>query len=62
MIGATIPALEAHCGSWVIVSRDTGAAVLETFSPAVASKVNLARYRVVTALQWLASLNGAPLP
>ncbi len=43
--------------SWVIVSRDTEKAVLETFDEAVAAKVNNARYRVVPILEWLQSLN-----
>lgn len=55
---APVPPLESHCGSWVIVSKETGAAVLETFSAAVAGKVNRASYDVVTAATWLASLNG----
>lgn len=52
-----IPPLEPHCGSWVVIHRATGAAVLETYSPAVARKINRAAYDVVTAAQWLASLN-----
>lgn len=62
MMAATIPALESHCGSWVVVSKESGAAVLETFSAAVAGKVNRAAYDVVTAAQWLASLNGKGAP
>ena len=52
-----IPELEPRCGSWIVVDRDTGRAVLETFSRRTAEAVNQQRYRVVTALQWLQSLN-----
>lgn len=54
------PALPHGCGSWVVVDRETGAAVLETFSRAVADRVNLARYEVLTALDYLARLNRRP--
>ena len=53
----TVPALESICGSWVVVSRDTGLPVLETFSRAVAEAVNQTRYEVLTALQWLVRFN-----
>jgi hypothetical protein len=43
--------------SWVIVSRQTGKAVLETFSEELAMAVNLHRYQVVPILEWLQSLN-----
>jgi len=52
------PALEPHCGSWVIVRKVDGVAVLETFSARVASAINLTAYDVLTAAQWLGSLNG----
>ena len=45
--------------SWVVVSRETGQAVLETFSRKIADAVNLDRYRVVPILQWLGSINSA---
>lgn len=53
----TIPPLERHCGSWVIVSRETGEAVFETFTRKVAERVRQDRYEVLTALQWLARVN-----
>lgn len=52
-----VPPLEHHCGSWVVVSRADNTAVLETFSRSVAEKINQEKYRVLTTLQWLASLN-----
>lgn len=41
--------------SWVIVS--TNQAVMETSSHKVADAVNLDKYRVVSILAWLVSLN-----
>lgn len=52
-----VPELEHHCGSWIIVSKETGAAVLETFQKSVAEKINTAKYEVLTALQYLMGLN-----
>lgn len=46
--------------SWVVVSKDTGEAVLETFSRAVIQAVNLDCYRVVPIMEWLKSLNSKP--
>lgn len=43
--------------SWIIVSRDTGKPVLETFSRAVADAVNVNKYEVLTALEWLQRFN-----
>lgn len=43
--------------SWVIVSRETGNAVWETFSLTLAERVNRDKYDVVPILQWLQSLN-----
>lgn len=52
-----IPELEPHCGSWIVVSRETGKPVLETFVRKTAEAINQDRYQVVTALQWLVGLN-----
>ena len=43
--------------SWVIVRKSDGAAVLETFSAAVAAAVNTAAYDVVPILRYLQELN-----
>jgi hypothetical protein len=43
--------------SWIIVSRETGKPVLETFSSRTADAVDRARYEVLTALQWLQRFN-----
>lgn len=52
----TVPDLEPHCGSWVIVD-EAGDAVFETFSRRVAEAVNQEKYEVLTALEYLSSLN-----
>lgn len=43
--------------SWVVVSRATGKAVLETYSRDVARKVDTSRYEVLPVLIYLARLN-----
>ena len=53
------PPLEGHCGSWIIVSKATGAPVLETHNRAVADKINREAYEVLTALQWLSRFNAS---
>jgi hypothetical protein len=52
-----IPNLPRGCGSWVVVSKETGEAVLETYSKKVAQAVNQSSYDVVTALEWLYRIN-----
>lgn len=52
-----IPELEPHCGSWIIVSKDSGKPVFETFNRKTASAVNQSRYEVLTAAQWLGRFN-----
>lgn len=62
ILPAMIPDLRAcpvSCGSWVIVSRVTGEAVLETYSRKTAEAVNHAAYRVLTAYDYLCGLNQA---
>lgn len=44
--------------SWVIVDRQTGKPVMETFNFELCQFVNIARYQVVPIGAWLASLNG----
>lgn len=43
--------------SWIIVHRETGDVVMETFSRGVVRKVNTDKYRAVPILEWLASLS-----
>jgi hypothetical protein len=58
---AAVPALERHCGSWIVVRRATGESVLEIFKAnrATAESVNHAAYVVFTAAQWLGAFNAA---
>lgn len=56
MSGAA-PDLPHGCGSWIVTRRDTGDAVLETFSRKVAESVNLGPYRVESALAYLQRVN-----
>lgn len=43
--------------SWVIVRKNDGKAVLETWNPRVAGAINRAVYDVVPAWKYLATLN-----
>lgn len=43
--------------SWVVVRRDTGEVILETFNPGIASAINTGRYEAVPILQWLVRIN-----
>ena len=45
--------------SWVVVSKETGKVVMETYQRSVAEKVNLDHYAVFPVLQYLQSLNTA---
>ena len=46
-------------GSWIVIDRNTGLPVYETFNQAIAAKINEARYEVLTALQWLQRFNAS---
>ena len=52
-----VPSLDHYSGSWVIVNKSTGAAVLETFNKSTAEKINFKKYQALTALQYLTGLN-----
>ena len=43
--------------SWVIVNKTTGAAVFETFSPKIVSRINTAKYEAVPILEYLQAVN-----
>jgi hypothetical protein len=43
--------------SWVIVNKETQAAVLETFNQSVANTINKKKYRAVPILEYLQTLN-----
>ncbi len=46
--------------SWVVVSKSTGKAILETFNKGTADAVNREKYDVVPIGKYLASLNARP--
>ncbi len=52
-----VPELEHHCGSWVVTRKSDDAVIGEFFHRSTVECVNQARYRVETALQYLARLN-----
>lgn len=56
---AAVPDLEPHCGSWIVVSRATGEAVLETYERDTAERINQEAYEVLTAHQYLVRFNEA---
>jgi len=57
MAKASIPVLEHHCNSWIIVNKATGKPVLETWTRKIAESVNQNTHEVLTALQWLTRFN-----
>jgi len=54
-----VPDLEPWCGSWIVSSRTTGLAVLETFERTTAERINQNAYRVETTAQYLGRINRA---
>lgn len=46
--------------SWVIVRKDSGTAIFETFDRRVAEALNRDKYEVIPIGQYLASLNRKP--
>jgi hypothetical protein len=54
----TIPPLAPHEGSWAVVDRHTGQAVMEVFRGSnLVKMVNLDKFRLVPIVSYLASLN-----
>ena len=43
--------------SWVIVNKQTGESVLETWQKSVTQNVNTEKYKVVPIKEWLSSLS-----
>ena len=43
--------------SWVIIKKDTGQAVLETYQSSILNKINADKYKAVPILEYLCSLN-----
>jgi len=55
-----VPPLPPRCGSWVILRRDTGKAVAETFDRANVKRLDGAVFEAIPALTYLQSLNRSP--
>ena len=55
-VRSLIPNLEPHRGSWVVVDRASGKAVMETFNRKMAEAINQERYEVMTALEYLSKI------
>lgn len=47
--------------SWIIVSKGTGEAVFETWSKELTLKINTEKYKVLTAMKYLQSINNKNL-
>ena len=45
--------------SWIIVNKETGKAVFETFERTTMQAVNRNKYQVMTVMEWLQSVNKA---
>ena len=43
--------------SWVIIDKQTGAVLFETFQASIIPKINAARYEAVPILEYLQQLN-----
>ncbi len=52
-----IPALERHCGSWVVSRKDTGAVVGEFYDRRIVERFNPDKVTVETALKYLCRIN-----
>jgi hypothetical protein len=57
-VGNGIPPLKPHEGSWAVVDRHTGQAVMEIFRGShLVKMVDLDKFRLVPIASYLASLN-----
>lgn len=45
--------------SWVIVCRETGNPVFETWNRSTVERINLEKYEAVPIMQWLARFNAS---
>ena len=53
----TIPELEPHCGSWIVIRKSDGAAVCELFSRQLVERVNRDKFAILTTAQYLGAFN-----
>lgn len=49
--------MPVSCNSWILVSRETGKPLCETWNPKLVARVNTERIEVLTALEWLQRFN-----
>lgn len=49
----------SRTASWVIVRRETGEAVLETFNPRLVERINTQAYEAVPILAYLQAFNAS---
>ena len=54
---AKVPPQDERCNSWIVVSKETGKAVFETWNENVVIAVDETRYDIFTALAWLQKIN-----
>ncbi len=43
--------------SWVIIDKNTGVAVLETFNKKIADAINVKKYKAIPIMEYLQNLN-----
>lgn len=56
--GSTVERSHDLIGSWIIVNKTTGKAVAELYDKRNVARINVDKYTVYTAQEWLASING----
>lgn len=54
---ANIPQLEHHCGSWIVLRKETGEVIGEFFNAASLFRFNPEKVIIETANQYLCRLN-----
>lgn len=54
-----VPALEPHCGSWIVSRRSTGEVIGEFFKRSNVEQFNPATCLIETAAQYLGRINAA---
>lgn len=54
-----IPPLPHSCNSWIIIDRETNKPVCELYNRSTVELVNFEKFRAVTALFHLVSINGS---
>lgn len=52
-----VPALPRNCNSWVVIRKNTGERILESFDRKLISNINQKAYYVLPTLHWLQIFN-----